>query len=212
MKTQLTPALAATAAFATSTALNVHAESVEELIAKIKSKDDKIRGPAWQGAGPLGAPALKPLAAVMTDADMEIARAAKRALWKIVWHVGRPNAAAEKKAAVTELIPLLAAGPSNVIRREVLWMLSEIGGDESVEPVAALLGDAELREDARMVLQRIPGKRSLAALKAGLAAAPVDFKPNLAQSLRVRGEKIKEYPSQKLVPIKPTNIKSAKQI
>ena len=56
------------------------AASVDDLVAKIKSTDDKVRGPAWQGAGPVGAPAVKPLAAVMTDADFEIARSAKRAL------------------------------------------------------------------------------------------------------------------------------------
>ena len=34
--------------------------SVDELIAKIKDKDDKVRGPAWQGAGLYGASAVTP--------------------------------------------------------------------------------------------------------------------------------------------------------
>jgi hypothetical protein len=58
------------------------AVSVSDLVARIKSSDDKVRGPAWQGAGPVGAPAVKPLAAVMSDADFEIGRSAKRALYR----------------------------------------------------------------------------------------------------------------------------------
>ncbi len=183
--------------------------SVEELIAKIKSPDDKVRGPAWQGAGPLGAPAVKPLAEVMTDPDFEIARAAKRALWKIVRHAGRPGADSEKKAVVAALLPPLASA-ANAVRREVLWMLSEIGGDESVDAMAALLTNKELREDARCALQRIPGKKTTVALKAAFTTAPEDFKYALAESLRARGEKVSGYPTQKLLPTRKTSLQAAK--
>jgi hypothetical protein len=198
----------ATAAMA-SAASAANNGSVDELIARIKDKDDKVRGPAWQGAGPSGAPAVKPLAAVMTDPDMETARSAKRALYQIVRYAGRPGAVAEAKAVTAELLPLLK-GTATPVRREVLWLLSEIAGDEAVAPMAALLSDAELREDARLALQRIPGKKSIAALKDGLKAAPADFKPNLAESLRARGEKVDGYPSQKLVPTKKTSITPVK--
>jgi len=183
--------------------------AIDDLIAKIKSQDDSVRGPAWQGAGPCGAPAVKPLAAVMTDADFEIARAAKRALYKIVRHAGRPGAAKEAKAVATELVALL---PSNttVVRREVLWMLSEIGGDESVAPMAALLSDKDLREDARCELMRLRGRKATAALKSAFASAPEEFKFALAESLRQRGEKVKGYPSQKLVPTRQTTVAQPK--
>ena len=181
------------------------AAAADELIAKIKSQDDNVRGPAWQGAGPCGAPAVRPLAAVMTDADFEIARSAKRALYKIVRHAGRPGAAKETKAVVAELIALLSNSPA-VVRRETLWMLSEIGGDEAVAPMAALLSDKELREDARCALVRLPGKKATAALKSAFAGAPEEFKFALAESLRQRGEKVKGYPSQKLVPTRQTTV------
>ena len=180
--------------------------SVDELIAKIKNKDDKARGPAWQGAGPAGAAAVKPLAEVMTDKDFEIARAATRGLWVIVRHAGRPGAAKEAKAVADQLVSLLASGATQV-RRETLWMLSEIGGDEAVPAMAALLTDKELREDARCALQRIPGRKSLAALKDAFAVAPDDFKYHLAESLRDRGEKVKGYPTQKLKPTRQTSVK-----
>jgi HEAT repeat protein len=197
---------ASAVAITTTLASAAEGDSVAELIAKIKDKDDKVRGPAWQSAGKFGAPAVKPLAEVMTDSEMEVARSAKRALWLIVRNAGRPGANAERKAVVEQLVPLLGNG-GPVVRREVLWMLSEIAGDEAVAPIAKLLADADLREDARCALQRIPGNQAIAALKQGLAEAPEAFKYNLADSLRARGVKVQGYPSQKLVPVKQTSVK-----
>ena len=182
-------------------------KALEELIAHIRDESDTVRTDAWRGAGDVGAPAVKPLAAVMANDALEVARAAKRALWQIVRHGGRPGADAERKAVIAELIPLLADGQPDPVRREVLWMLSEIGGGESVEPIASVLYNKELREDARMALERIPGEASLDALEAALEAAPDDFKLNVAQSLRHRGVAVPGLPCVKLVPTKQTNVK-----
>ncbi len=183
------------------------AGSVDDLIARIKSPDDTVRGPAWQNADSYGAPAVKSLAQVMNDPDFEIARAAKRALWKIARYAGRPGAAGEAKAVTAQLIPLLATSPAPV-RREVLWMLSEIAGDEAVTPMTALLSDAEVRDDARCALTRMPGDKVTAALKQAMGLVPEGFKFALADSLRSRGEKVTGYPSRKLVPTKPTSVKA----
>jgi hypothetical protein len=51
-----------------------------------------------------------------------------------------------------------------------------------------------------MALERIPIKRAVSALKTGFEAAPEDFKPNIAQSLRKRGQEVSGYPCVKLVP------------
>lgn len=182
-------------------------KAVDELIAKIKDRSEQVRTEAWLGAGGVGAAAVKPLARVMTNKEPEVARAAKRGLWKIVRHVGRSGADDERKTVVAELLGLLGDGQAVPVRREVLWMLSEIGGNDSVGPIAALLSNKKLREDVRMVLERIGGKKSLAALKAGLKAAPEDFKPNIAQSLRARGVKVLGLSCVKLVPTKKTNVK-----
>jgi HEAT repeat protein len=182
-------------------------KAVDELIAGIRDDNDKVRAEAWLGAGEVGAAAVKPLARVMTDKDFEVARAAKRGLWKIVRHAGRPGAGNERRAVVGELVELLDDEQPVPVRREVLWMLSEIGTRKSIKPIAALLSNKALREDARMVLQRIPSKNALAALKAGLKAAPEDFKLNIAQSLRQRGVKVSGLPCVKLVPTKRTNVK-----
>ncbi|MBN1421465.1 MAG: hypothetical protein JXP34_22010 [Planctomycetes bacterium] len=183
------------------------AAEVEALIAKIKDKDDKVRSEAWLGAGAIGAPAVASLAQVMADGELEVARAAKNALWKIVHTAGRPGAPErQKQGVVRRLIALLEPAHADAVRREVLWMLSEIAGDEAVEPIAALISDKTLREDARMVLDRIPGDASLAALKAALDKVPEAFKINIAQSLRHRGVVVAGLPCQKLVPTKKTYV------
>ena len=200
--------LAAGAAGVTAhTASAAQAQGVDELIAGIKSSSDKERTEAWQSAGEVGATAVNPLAKVMTDDDLEVSRAAKRALWKIVRHTGRPGANRERRAVETELTGLLGRGKPVAVRREVLWMLSEIGARISIKPIAGLMMNKDLREDARMVLERIPGKRAVTTLKATFEKAPENFKPNIAQSLRKRGEEVAGYPCQKLVPTKKTDVK-----
>ncbi|MBK9138977.1 MAG: HEAT repeat domain-containing protein [Verrucomicrobia bacterium] len=178
---------------------------VQALLAKIKNPDDHVRGPAWQGAGTFGAPAVVPLGEAMTDPDFEIARAARRAIEVIVRHAGRPGAESERRAVAAELVKLLdhQALP---VRRHALWMLSEIGDDEAVPAIARLLGDAGTREDARCALERIPGPRATEALKAAFAVSPEDFKYALAHTLRLRGEQVAGYPSRKLVPTKKTTL------
>ena len=190
------------------TAPAAQAQGVDELIAGIKSAGDNERTEAWQSAGKVGAPAVKTLAKVMTEDELEVARAAKRALWQIVRYTGRPGANQERRAVETELVELLGDEQPVAVRREVLWMLSEIGGRNSIKPIAGLLRNEELREDARMALERIGGNRAVAALKAGFEAAPEDFKLNIAQSLRKRGEEVAGYPCQKLVPTKKTDVKA----
>ena len=215
--------------------------TLKTLLAGINSDDPDQRTQAWLAAGAVGAPAVKPLAALMNDtapeverlaeevrklqADkapkkvvtakqkeleqpLEVGRAAKRAIWKIVRHVGRPGADREKRAVVAELIGLLGPAQPAAVRREAMWMLSEIGGDETVHALRQhpeILDDKELREDARCAVERIPGEAALQALKDALDRAPEDFKINIAQSLRARGVEVPGLPCQKLVPTRKTS-------
>lgn len=178
---------------------------VEELIARIKNPDDAVSGPAWQGAAAWGVAAIKPLAEMMVDPDLETARKAKRALYRITRHAGRPGAPEEAAAAETALVRLLRHEKA-VVRREVVWMLSEIGSDRAVAPLAALLSDKEVREDARCALVRLPGEKPAVALRAAFSTAPEEFKYALADALRKGGGQVEGYPSQKLVPSQPTTV------
>lgn len=179
--------------------------SPNDLITRLRSSDDSVRGPAWQSAATCGAAAVNPLAALMAEGELETARAARRALWNIVRHVGRPGAAKEAAAVSKELIPLLQDQPA-AVRHEVLWMLSEIAGDEAIGPLVVLLSDVVFREDARCALTRLPGRRATAALRTALTSAPEDFKFALAESLRKRGETVRGYLTRKLVPSRPTRV------
>jgi len=204
MKT-LKPLSSAVAATVVLTAINSHADPVEDLVARIKSPDDKVRGPAWQGAASAGAAGVKPLADVMSDPGFEVARAAKRAVWIIVRHASRPGADGKRKAVQAALVSLLN-DQAALVRKEVLWMLSEIGDAEVVAPMAALLADPELREDARCALMRLPGPQVTEALNKAFQAAPEEFEFALAESLRQRGQTVDGYPSRKLVPVKQTSL------
>ena len=183
-------------------------ETVNDLLARIKSKDDSIRGPAWQTAESAGAPAVRPLAEVMMDPDFETARAAKRALYRIVRHAGRPGAKHEAEAVSGELVNVLGSAPARV-RREAVWMLSEIAEDKAIAVMAALLADPEVREDARCALMRLRGRKVTSAFESAFANAPEEFKYALAEALRERGIKVNGYPSQKLVPSRKTTVGEA---
>lgn len=177
---------------------------LEELVMGIRSDKPGVRTVAWQQAGTVGASAVKPLAKLCKEENLEVGRAARRGLERIVRTVGAPGVQAAKSTVIQELLALLADNQPIALRREILWLLSEIGGDESVEPITALLKHHVLREDARMVLERIPGEESLASLRNALGSVPEDFRFNIAQSLRARGEAVdpEKYPCQKLVPRK----------
>jgi len=178
---------------------------IDGLIVRIRSRDEAVSGAAWQSAGRYGAAAVQPLAALMADGDFEVARKAKRALYLVVRHVGHPMAGRERKAVERELIVVVSSAPAPV-RREVAWMLSEIGTDRCVGALSALLADEELREDARCALTRLPTPIAVRALRAAFGSASGDFKYALAESLRQRGEKVSGYPSRKLVPTAQTSV------
>jgi hypothetical protein len=183
--------------------------TLDVLLKSIQSSDDTVRAAARDGAGPVGAKAIAPLAKIAVSAELEIARAARQAIQKIVYHAGRPGAGDEAKAVAAELVALLKSPQPAQFLRDVLWMVWQIAGEEAVEPVAVLLTSAELRDDARMALERLPGDKAVAALKAGLASAADDFKPNLGHSLRIRGVKTPGVPDLRLIPTKKTSVSPA---
>lgn len=178
---------------------------IQDLIERIRSPDEAVSGAAWQSAGPCGAAAVKPLAALMADVDYEVARKARRALYRVVRHAGNPAAPKQRKAVERELILVLRSGPAPVCR-EVVWMLSEIGTAQAVGPIAALLAREEIREDARCALTRHPAPGAVKALKSAFATAAGDFKYALAESLRQRGVAVETCPSRKLVPTAQTGL------
>jgi hypothetical protein len=185
--------------------------NVDSLITKIKDKNDKVRSEGWLNAPKVGSQAIKPLAAVTTsgDSDLEVARAAKRALWQIVHEFGRIEDKEHRKAILVEFQALLASEWPDAFRREVLWMLSEIADDSCIEAITSVLKTKRLLDDVRCALERIPGEASLAALKAALETVSNGYKNNIAHALRVRGMEsgLEKYPQENMVPSTQTNVK-----
>jgi hypothetical protein len=85
-------------------------------------------------------------------------------------------------------------------------MIWQIAAEDAAGPVAALLGDPDLHEDARMALERLPGRAATAALQAALDTASVADQPALAHSLRVRGVEVHGVPDLRLVPTRETSV------
>jgi len=184
--------------------------TLEQLIAAINSDDPDPRTAAWLAAGTVGAPAIKPTARISVEGELEVGRAAKRAMWKTVRTVGAPDAkAADKKAVIKELIAILLDGSRpEMLRRDVIWMLSEIGGQETIDAFYEIpdILEQDIREDARCCAERIPIEAAVKALKDALEEAPAALKPAIAHSLRVRGVEVPGVPCLKLVPTKGTTV------
>ena len=184
--------------------------TIEKLLELLQSKDPFVRRDAWLAAGPLGAAALPKLADLAAKGELEISRAANRAMWQIVRYAGAPDHEAERRP-VMETLGLLMLDSSRPIelRRDMVWMLSEIVKDEETDESIALglLMDPELGEDIRMGLQRAAGPHAVAVLKAGYAKAQGEFKAAIACSLRKCGVTVDEPPCPKLVPRKQTQVK-----
>jgi HEAT repeat protein len=159
---------------------------LQAFLARIEDKDAGARMTAARGAGPLGAAAVVPLGDRMASSDPGVAKAAGEGLKVIVHHAARPGAGSEAKAVSTELARLLEPGRPRSVRGEAAYLLGFVGGDEAVPALARLLGDPELREDARLALERIPGRAATRALERALKTAAPEFRPNLEQSLRHR--------------------------
>ena len=165
--------------------------SEDDLIQRIRSLDPNVRGDAWQSAGDAGPAVIEDLARLVVDEHLDVARAAKRALWRIVRRVGRPEADDQKAAVVEKLTKVLSDDSAIPTRREVIWMLSALAeSGPPVQRVADFLRHDTLRDEARLALERIPGEESLAALKSHLEKASEDFKASLTASLRARGVEV----------------------
>ncbi len=182
--------------------------TIEELKAGIQDKDAAVRTQTWQDAAKLGAAGIAPLAEITESGELEVHRAAERGLWAIVRHAGRPGAGDDRKAVCEALTTLLKPERPETLRRQVAWMLSEIGDSDAVAALSVQLADPVLREDARMAIERIPGEASVAALKTALDTADDDFKPSLAQGLRARGVDVEGIPCEKLVPTRETEVEA----
>lgn len=159
---------------------------LDQFLQQISSKDADARYRAWRSAGPMGAAAVAPLADLMAGADRGVAKAAGEAIERIVHHAARPAAQEEARAVSAALLKVAESQRPRRVRADALHWLGFVGDGRVVPGLAKLLGDPALREEARMALERIPGREATRALERARRSAPADFKPHLEQSLRNR--------------------------
>ncbi len=158
-------------------------EEVKAFLAKIQDANADARYAAWKGAGLIGAPAVLPLAKLLTNENKGIAKAASEALSTIAHHASRPGADEERRAVSKELAGLLDAKQPHVTRVKALALLALTACDDCVPRIASFLQEEKLRDEVRRTLERIPGKASVQALMDALKTMREEFRPAILHSL-----------------------------
>ena len=162
-------------------------DTITEFIEKMKSPEADVRYAAWKAAGPVGAPAVVSLADLAASPDKGIAKSARGALQNIVHYAARPGARAEAHAVSVELLKIASDGNRpRTVRADTLNWVGFTADSRTVPGVARLLADEQMRDEARMALERVPGSAATGALRQAAQNSPDDFRPALQQSLHNR--------------------------
>jgi HEAT repeat protein len=160
--------------------------TIGTLLTNIKHGDTTARMAAVRHAALVGTDALLPLGRVYAGTDSASGKAAFEAMKRIAYNAGRPGAPEEAKAASESLLTLTSAVHSRQVRADALELLGIVGSATEVKAIAALMDDKEVGEDARLALQRIPGKAAEDALRAAARGAGSDRRAAIELSLRHR--------------------------
>lgn len=163
--------------------------TVESLVANIQHGDTKLRYAAVSQATLVGTSAIPPLGKIYGDDDPAAAKAALEALTSITHHAARPGAKKEAQQASTQLIRLLGKEQPRHVRADAIKLLGCVGGKEASTALATLLADTDIREDARMALERISDSSAESALTRAARTCPADYRPAIDQSLAHRKRK-----------------------
>lgn len=167
-------------------------QAVLRLIAAIKGDDEDARWAAADKAAEAGPAAIVPLAEVMAGPDPAAAKAAGVAMGRIVHASGRPGAGGAASQAADELVRLIGPDRPRNVRSEALRYLGFIGGTAQADAIAAQIADTDIREDARMALQRIPGQAAERALQKAKREGPLDYADAIDRSLSDRKTTMRE--------------------
>lgn len=152
------------------------------------------RGTEWAATGKVTLPAPSADAAADLDGLLDAAasyqstasRGSLAAIEKIVADSSsRPDL---RQALAAKLSARLASTATADAKKFYCWQLSLIGSDKEVPAIAALLPDTNLSYYARLALERIPGKASLAALQEALTSTFGRERAGIIDSLVVRGD------------------------
>jgi len=168
------------------------AEDLGAFFDGIRSPDHGVRMKARLSAPAHGAAAIAGLGKILIGADREPSITASHALTLIVHHAGRPGAKKERGPVLRELGKLVEGSSNSYLRREALWLMGFIGGDEASVKVAEKClwdEDEHVAEIARLVFERIPGRFAHHALMAAIGKADEELRADLLFTLAKRGDR-----------------------
>jgi len=148
-----------------------------EFIGRIRSENKDSRFDAWRAAGSESPDNLPELAKLAASENLSIAKAAREAMTTMT-HAKRDAAVASQLTAIGT-----SAAYTTPVRTHALRLLSLVGEADAVAPVAKLLTDGDLREEAIFCLERIPGKESEAAMLTAATQVPADFQDRVIAAL-----------------------------
>ena len=174
-----------------------------KFLAMMRSADAAERYIGWQSAGPYGADVINVLAELAASSDKGVALSATGAMEKIAHYAGRPGAKIEAEKATREFLKVANSAHPRMVRANAINLIGMIGDNRAIGGLVRLMKDMELREDARLALERIPGNLAETALKELAKAADEtkeEFGSNLKQSLYSRNLQAKTVgllPTQK---------------
>lgn len=159
---------------------------VGSFLTQINYGDSAARIVAVKRAPLVGTDLILPLGMVYAGSDQASGKAAYEAIKKIVYNAGRPGAVAEAKSAADQLLRLAAPEYPRFVRADALELLGVVASDTETSALGALIDDKDVGEDARMALERIPGKAADDALKAAARTGGKARKDAIDLSLRHR--------------------------
>jgi HEAT repeat protein len=154
----------------------------QEFFSGIQSDNADLRYAAWSKADQMDATVIPQLMKLLVAEQPGVRKAADEALNNIVHSAGKEAGGTKCKAVIQKLLGAGADQPKWV-RIVALRHLSEIGDDSVVSPVAKLLANPELQEEAVFCLERIPGKAATMALINSGTEVNEDFIPRLLAAL-----------------------------
>lgn len=175
------------------------AEAEDKFLEGLRSEDEEANYAAWSKAGDMDASVIPAVSALLTSKKPNVRKAAEESLKNIVHAVGKvidprslaanagrpddPGRMDPRQQVVRQFRSILGGKAHHTEKVTALRHLSLIATSDDVPEIAALIHDAELREEAAFCLERIPGKASEEALLAALPSAAQDFKSRILAAL-----------------------------
>ncbi len=175
MQAKLHIVLCACAALALAS-IAIAQPTIGSLVSDLAGPDDHDRVVARQLLPREGMDALPALIPLLDRKEPHIAKAAYTVIWDILNEAARPGLETDRARATDLLMALLLDEKSAEIRTTALKLLAiAVPEGYDVGPIARLLQDAELREEARTTLERIATPQACAALRVAIGDADPQF-------------------------------------